>query len=101
VRLENRAGAEEADTGDDALNGATDGIDVFEARRSDADGDDHNERSAERDERVRPHASRFPAQLAIESDAASDQRGHEQAERNIAECVHESDATPAPLFRFG
>ena len=83
------------------MNGATDGIDVFETRRSDADGNDHDERGAERDERMRAHACRFPAQLAIESDTASDQRGHEQAERNIAECVHESDATPAPLFRFG
>lgn len=101
MRLENRAGAEEADTGDDALNGATDGIDVFETRRSDPNGDDHDERGAEGDERVRAHAGRFPAQLAIESDAGSDQRGHEQAERNIDERVHVSDATPAPLFRFG
>jgi hypothetical protein len=83
------------------LNGPADGIDVFEIRRSDPNGDDHDERGAEGDERVRAHAGRFPAQLAIESDAASDQRRHEQAERDVAEFVHVSDATPAPLSRFG
>jgi len=83
------------------LNGAADGIDVLVIRRWDPNADDHDERGAEGHQRVRAHAGRFPAQLAIESDAASDQRRHEQAERNIAECVHVPDATPARLFRFG
>jgi hypothetical protein len=84
------------------LNGAADGIDVLVIPRWDPNRDDHDERRAQRDERVRAHAGRFPAELAIESDAASDQRRHEQAQRHIAdERVHVSDATPAPRFRFG
>ena len=76
--LEDGAAAEEADAGDDALNGAADGIGVIVTGGSEADHDECDERCAKSDERVCAHPGRLPPHFPIEPDAASDEGGSEQ-----------------------
>ncbi len=84
--VQDRAGAEEADTGDDLRRDAG-RVAVRAAVRREADLRDvdrelREQRRADADQNVRAQPSRFVRQLALDADGAAEERGEQQLDED-------------------
>ena len=84
---QDHAGAEETDAGQHALDDAAQRIDPMRRILARRKNEQHRERAAEADQRIRAHAGLLAVQIAVEPDGGADDERSGEPHHDVEPCV--------------